>query len=83
MTDRFDLEQQILDCWKITDEIHMMETQGANTADMTSLACVYEFKFKQLWATFEAMVAAGQFRKEQDCRNRNLVKLLPKVEDDE
>jgi hypothetical protein len=62
MTDRFDLEQQILDCWKITDEIHMMETQGANTADMTSLACVYEFKFKQLWATFEAMVAAGQFR---------------------
>jgi hypothetical protein len=61
MTDRFDLEQQILDCWKITDEILMMETQGANVADMTSLAGVYEFKFKQLWATFEAMIADRQF----------------------
>jgi hypothetical protein len=61
MTDRFDLEQQILNCWKITDEILMMETQGANVADMTSLAGVYEFKFKQLWATFEAMIADRQF----------------------
>jgi len=64
MTDRFDLEQQILECWKITDEIPMMEAQGANVADMTSLACVYEFKFKKLWATFEAMVAEEQFRNE-------------------
>jgi hypothetical protein len=32
---------------------------------MTSLACVYEFKFKRLWETFEAMVADGQFRKEE------------------
>ena len=64
MTDINDFEQQILACWNITDEIPMMEAQGANTADMTSLACVYEFKFKQLWATFETMVAEGQFRKE-------------------
>jgi hypothetical protein len=59
-----DLEQQILACWNITDDIPMMEAQGANVADMVSLACVYEFKFKLLWATFEAMVADGQFRKE-------------------
>ena len=64
MSDRFDLEQHILDCWKITNDLPMMEAQGANTADMTSLACVYEFKFKQLWETFEAMIADGQFRKE-------------------
>jgi hypothetical protein len=62
MTDRFDLEQQILDCWKITDEIPMMEAQGANVADMTSLACVYDFKFKQLWSTFETMIAERQFK---------------------
>jgi hypothetical protein len=65
MTDRFDLEQQIMDCWKITDDIAMMEAQGANTADMTSLACVYEFKFKQLWTTFETMVAERQFKDTQ------------------
>jgi hypothetical protein len=57
MTDRFDLEQQILDCWKITDEIPLLEEQGANVADMTSLACVYEFKFKKLWETFEILIA--------------------------
>ena len=62
MADRFDLEQQILDCWRNTDEIPMMEEQGANAADMTSLACVYEFKFKRLWETFEQMVADKQFK---------------------
>ena len=62
MTDRFDLEQQILECWKITDEIPMMESQGAGVADMTSLATVYEFKFKQLWATFEKMCHEQQFK---------------------
>ena len=66
MVDRFDLEQQILDCWRITDEIPMMESQGANAADMTSLACVYEFKFKKLWATFEQMVAERQFKSDTD-----------------
>ena len=65
MIDRFDLEQQIMDCWKITDDIAMMEAQGANTADMTSLACVYEFKFKQLWTTFETMIAERQFKDTQ------------------
>jgi hypothetical protein len=66
MKDRFDLEQQILDCWRITDDIAMMEAQGASAADMTSLACVYDYKFKQLWATFEAMVAQKQFKKVEE-----------------
>jgi hypothetical protein len=61
MSNRFDLEQQIMDCWKITDDIAMMEAQGANVADMTSLACVYEYKFKRLWETFEQLVAEKQF----------------------
>lgn len=60
MNNRFELEQQILDCWKITEDIPMMEAQGANVADFTSLACVYEFKFKQLWDTFETMVNEGK-----------------------
>lgn len=66
MTDRFDLEQQILECWKITDDIPLLEEQGANVADMTSLACVYEYKFKKLWETFETMVAEKQFKSMKD-----------------
>lgn len=65
MTNRFDLEQQIMDCWKITDDIPMMEAQGANVADMTSLACVYEYKFKRLWETFETIIAEKQFKDTQ------------------
>jgi hypothetical protein len=60
MADRFDLEKHIMECWQITDDIPLLEEQGANTADMTSLACVYEFKFKKLWATFEELIAAGK-----------------------
>ena len=64
--DRFDLEEQILNCWQITDDITMLESQGATAADMTSLACVYEYKFKRLWATFESMVREKQFKSAED-----------------
>jgi hypothetical protein len=63
MTDRFDLEQQILDCWRITEDIPLMEEQGANVADMTSLAAVYEFKFNRLWEIFTTIVEEQQFVK--------------------
>jgi len=43
----------------------MMEAQGANVADMTSLACVYEYKFKRLWETFETIIAERQFKDTQ------------------
>ena len=55
MKEMFELEQAILDCWKITDDIPLLEEMQANGADMTSLACVYEFKFKNLWRTFEQL----------------------------
>jgi hypothetical protein len=61
MTDRFDLEQQILSCWQITDDITVLKEQGASAEDMVHLAAVYEFKFEQLWSTFEKMVSSKQF----------------------
>jgi len=64
--DRFDLEQQILDCWQITEEIRMMESQGASAAEISSLACVYDYKFKRLWATFEGMVNQRQFKSAEE-----------------
>lgn len=62
MTDRFDLEQQILDCWKITDDIPLLEQHGATAADFVSLACVYEYKFQQLWQTFETLVKTKKLK---------------------
>ena len=62
MVDRFDLEQQIMECWSIVNDITTLESQGASATDMVSLAAVYEFKFKQLWDTFEQMVEEKQFK---------------------
>ena len=62
MTDRFDLEQQILECWKVVDDIKMFIDNGADHMEMHSLAIYYERKFNQLWNTFETMVGEKQFK---------------------
>jgi hypothetical protein len=56
ITDRFELEQSIMDCWKITDDIVMLEQQGANMSDIVSLASIYEYKFDKLWTIFTQMI---------------------------
>lgn len=54
--DRFDLEQEILECWKITQDITMFLEQGATADKFKVLADYYEHKFDRLWDTFENMV---------------------------
>ena len=61
MPDKFDLEQQLLDFWTKTDKKDQIEKHGIAEADQAELVRVYEYKFTQLWSTFEAMVADGQF----------------------
>lgn len=63
MSDRFDLEQQILDCWKITDDIKLLSDQDAVGSDYKSLATVYEYRFEKLWQIFENMCETRQFSK--------------------
>ena len=60
---RFDLEQEILDCWKLTDDIKLLSNRGADSADYKALAKVYEHKFNELWSTFEFMVSDKQMVK--------------------
>jgi len=54
--DRFDLEQEILECWKVVNDIQLYVAQGAPTEDFRVLADYYERKFDCLWSTFESMV---------------------------
>lgn len=63
MKDRFDLEQDILDCWKLTDDINLLADRTLNSEDFRALAKVYEYKFNKLWETFEFMVHDGQMDK--------------------
>ena len=73
MTDRFDLEQQILDCWKIVDDIKLLDKnvlegkiEGGNlTHDEISnyllgLESIYGLKFEQLFATFGDLIKTKQ-----------------------
>ena len=61
MADRFDFEQQIMECWKITDDIKSI-IEGIDEHDLTSdqvlailsgLKELYEMKFNKLWDCFE------------------------------
>lgn len=53
---RFDLEQEMLECWKVVNDIEMYVEQGVTTQDFKVLAQYYERKFNQMWDTFENMV---------------------------
>ena len=61
--DRFDFEQQLLECWNVTKDIRtvyegvcdsrpaMTEDQIANA--LLGLETLYELKFNKLWSMFE------------------------------
>ena len=65
MSDRFDLEQQILKCWNITEEIQLLNEQVLENDELTKdqisnyllgLHTIYEMKFDKLFTQFENMV---------------------------
>lgn len=54
--DRFDLEQEILDCWKLVDDVEMLANRSNDPEDFKALSKIYKHKFNQLWETFEFMI---------------------------
>ena len=58
MKDRFDLEQEIIRCWNITDDIKEFVAREDITAEhWQALAKYYDVKFNALFETFESMTA--------------------------
>jgi myosin-crossreactive antigen len=64
--DRFDFEQQILNCWRITDDIKQV-SEGILDGDLVvddtaniliGLQHMYELKFNNLWDLFEGVYMA-------------------------
>lgn len=73
MTDRFDLEQEIMNCWRVTDDIDLVATMISNThlepRDQDKLMNVligmkelYNARFDALFSTFEILVSEGRFK---------------------
>jgi hypothetical protein len=65
MTDRFDLEQQIMKCWNITEEIQLLNENVLESDDLTKddisnyllgLETMYNLKFDKLFRQFEEMI---------------------------
>jgi hypothetical protein len=65
MADRFDLEQQILGCWSITDEIKLLNEQVLENNNFTKdqisnyllgLETIYAVKFEKTFNTFETLI---------------------------
>lgn len=64
MKNRFDLEQEILDTWKITNELRLINEalldKNLSTDDISNmligLYTLYDLKFDQMFNTFETVV---------------------------
>ena len=65
MSDRFDLEQNILDIWKITDDLDLVceyvlnneKLDRDNIANaLIGLKVIYNMKFEKMWSNFENLV---------------------------
>lgn len=65
---RFDLEEQIMDCWGVVDDIKSLyyindirdltEDERANA--LLGLMTVYQIKFELLFNTFEQLIQKGK-----------------------
>jgi hypothetical protein len=65
MTNRFDLEQQIMGCWSVVEDIKTLNKQFMDVGNMTDdqisnyllgLETIYQVKFEQLFNTFETLI---------------------------
>lgn len=73
--DRFDLEQEIMNCWQIVDDLKtltkrymdgatpMTEDEVANV--LIGLEHLYQMKFEQLFETFELCIKNNVFKNQK------------------
>ena len=61
MRDRFDLEEQLLACWQVVDDIQILQKSydkmddDSRTNLLQGLVELYKLKFEQVWSTYENM----------------------------
>lgn len=68
MTTRFDLEEQIMDCWNVVRDIeclyHMQDirelTDDEQANVLLGLSSIYQIKFERLFNTFEQLINRGK-----------------------
>lgn len=64
MTDRFDLEQDIMKCWNVTEDIDLLYRnvidKDLTTDDIANallgMKTIYEMKFEEMFSHFETLI---------------------------
>jgi hypothetical protein len=51
--DRFDLEQGIMQCWNMVEDIKLLAQRNAPVEDFAAVATLYQHKFEELFDQFE------------------------------
>lgn len=54
--DRFDLEQGIMQCWNVVDDVKLLAQRNAPVEDFVAVATLYQHKFEELFSQFETGV---------------------------
>ena len=67
MKNRFDLEQQIMDCWNVVEDINLVyEAHGDVDKELANvllgLKTLYQLKFEKLFNIFESCVKKKELR---------------------
>lgn len=69
MTDRFDFEQKIMECWRVTDDVDTViralesnPNQDTLANALIGISALYTMKFEELFTQFEKMIKNGQIK---------------------
>lgn len=61
MTDRFKLEEDIMGCWQVVDDLRVVRESAEEgrvpVNQLEALETLYQLKFERLFVTFETLVA--------------------------
>lgn len=61
MSNRFELEEQLVECWQVVDDIKLLQESYAMMDDdarmnlLQGLVELYNLKFERAWNTFHGM----------------------------
>ena len=63
--DRFDLEQDIMKCWNVIEDLQNLYSAEGLSEDqqqnyLLGLITIYEVKFQKLWESFEGCIKDNQ-----------------------
>lgn len=70
MTDRFDLEQHIMKCWNVTEDIDLLNynvlekdmSRDEISNFLLGLKTIYNAKFEDLFDTFSELIEKGKIK---------------------